>query len=66
LGGLFFAMATLVEAQQPSRATPAQAQEASRVEAQVETLLNQLTLEEKLNYLVGAPPADPNLPNSTG
>jgi beta-glucosidase len=52
----------LAPAQQSRAETPAQAQ---GIEAQVETLLNQLTLEEKVNYLAGAPPADPTLPNST-
>jgi beta-glucosidase len=39
---------------------------ADSVDQQVEMLLNQLTLEEKVNYLAGAAPADPTLPNSTG
>jgi beta-glucosidase len=64
-GGMFFAMTALASAQQPGTATPAQTQDSRQVEAQVETLLNQLTLEEKVNYLAGAPPADPTLPNST-
>jgi beta-glucosidase len=38
---------------------------ADSVDQQVQMLLNQLTLEEKVNYLVGNPPANPNLPNST-
>jgi beta-glucosidase len=36
------------------------------IEAQVEALLRQLTLEEKINYINSAPPENPNLLNSTG
>jgi beta-glucosidase len=64
-GWLFAVVTALAPAQQPGTATAAPAQDSRRIEAQVETLLNQLTLEEKVNYLVGAPPADPMLPNST-
>jgi len=35
------------------------------VEKRVDNILSQMTLEEKVNYLAGAPPADPTLPNST-
>jgi beta-glucosidase len=35
------------------------------VEKRVDSILSQMTLEEKVNYLAGAPPADPTLPNST-
>lgn len=65
LSGLFAGTVALTAAQQPGTATPAPSQDSRRIEAQVETLLNQLTLAEKVNYLVGAPPADPTLPNST-
>ena len=64
-GGLLAGAVALSPAQQPGTATPAQTPDSRRVEAQVENLLNQLTLEEKVNYLVGNPPADPTLPNST-
>jgi hypothetical protein len=43
-GGLFFAVTALASAQQPGTATPAQTQDSRQVEAQAETLLNQLTL----------------------
>jgi beta-glucosidase len=36
------------------------------VEKMVKSLLSQMTIAEKVNYLAGAPPADPTLPNSTG
>ena len=65
-GGLFLVLTALAPAQSPGSASPAQAQDARRLEAQVENLLNQLTLDEKLKYLVGNPPADPTLPDSTG
>jgi beta-glucosidase len=46
---------------------PARAQQDSpQVEQRVQNILSQMTLEEKVNYLAGAPPADPTLPNSTG
>src|SRR5690349_12131220 len=64
-GGLLVGAVALTRAQQPGTATPAPSQDSRRIEAQVETLLNRLTLAEKVNYLVGAPPADPTLPNST-
>jgi len=35
------------------------------VEKKVDSILSQMTLEEKVNYLAGAAPADPMLPNST-
>src|SRR5437899_466874 len=35
------------------------------VEKMVKSILSQMTIEEKVNYLAGAPPADPTLPNST-
>jgi beta-glucosidase len=35
------------------------------VEERVNDILSQMTLAEKVNYLAGAPPADPTLPNST-
>jgi beta-glucosidase len=65
LGGLFAVVTALAPAQAADTATSAPSRDSGRIEAQVETLLNELTLEEKVNYLVGASPADPNLPNST-
>jgi hypothetical protein len=64
-GGLFLALTTLAPAQQPDTATLAQTPDSGRIEGRVENLLKQLTLEEKVKYLVGNPPADPTLPNST-
>jgi len=54
LGGLLVVTATLGAAQNPNNA-----------EAQIGIWLKQLTLEEKINYLVGTQPADASLPNST-
>jgi beta-glucosidase len=65
-GGLFLAVTSFAPAQQAGTATPAQTHASSQVETQVENLLKQLTLEEKVKYLVGNPPSNPNLPNSTG
>jgi beta-glucosidase len=39
---------------------------ADSIDQQVEMLLNELSLQEKVNYLVAAAPTDPTLPNSTG
>ena len=64
-GGLILALTGLAPAQQPDTATLAQTPDSRRIEARVENLLKQLTLEEKAKYLVGNPPADPTLPNST-
>jgi beta-glucosidase len=64
-GGLFLAVTALAPAEPVGTATPDYGQDFRRIEAQVETLLNQLTLDEKLKYLVGNPPADPALPDST-
>src|SRR5436309_1625270 len=52
-GGLLVGAVVLAPAQQPGTAIPAPSHDSRRTEAQVETLLNQLTLEEKVNYLVG-------------
>lgn len=66
LGGLLVGTAALAAANQPDAAAAAAPRDSRAIEAQVEALLQQLTLEEKINYINSAPPENPNLPNSTG
>src|SRR4051794_13372527 len=65
LSGLLFGTAALAAAQPPDATASAEAQRADRVEARLDTLLRQMTLKEKLEYIHGVAPA-PNFPNSTG
>jgi hypothetical protein len=66
LGGLLIGAAALTVAQQPNVAGVVAPRDSRAIEAQVEALLQQLTLKEKIDYINSAPPENPNLPNSTG